>query len=366
MTSTKFIICAMCGLPASGKTTLCRLLSELATVRGIAGAEGAGGWPGTADVVHLCYDKIIPQNLDPTVQLVSSNNSQVQQHTLWKEYRRQIIECLDFIIGEVMQKQRTLLQVITNLQIGNGIPSSDVQDISAVQREVWMKMADCLSGEAVQGNDKEHCVIILIDDNMFYRSMRYNLYQLARKYSTGFCQIGFECRTDIAIKRNARRKDKIPEETIVTMATRIEQPDASKAPWEANSILIEADEEFDHFILGSVWMLLLSSFLSPAPPLIEEDLEAKEQSRAECASSLLHQADQVLRKYISQTITSSKDELSSTKLRDLASALNQGKTTILDELRKGSLTPPDLPADAESRENFNDFFKNCLRGKTVK
>lgn len=33
------------------------------------------------------------------------------------------------------------------------------------------------------------------------------------------------------------------------MATRIEQPDASKAPWEVNSILIDAEEEVNHGIL---------------------------------------------------------------------------------------------------------------------
>ncbi|XP_003724051.2 L-seryl-tRNA(Sec) kinase [Strongylocentrotus purpuratus] len=364
MASANICLCAMCGLPASGKTTLCRLLSELATVKGSGG--GCTG-PGCAiAIVHVCYDTIIPRNLDQTIQVVASDY-RTQKHSLWKEYRHQIVKCLDFIVGELTEKDRTLHQIITDLQCGNAISTTNVnQDISAVQREVWLKVVGCLSEAAARVNGGESNLIFLIDDNMFYRSMRYNLYQLARKYSTGFCQIGFECSTDIAIERNAKRKNGIPEETIVTMATRLEQPDASKAPWEVNSILIDADEEVNHGILAPVWMMLQSSFLTPVPPLIEEDEEAKEQSRAECAASLLHQADQVLRKCISETLATSKGNLTSTERKDLASELNQGKAAILDELRRGSLSPPDLPHENRSRETFAHFFKECLNSKLVK
>merc|ERR1711909_93629 len=80
----------------------------------------------------------------------------------------------------------------------------------------------------------ERKVLIIIDDNNYLRSMRYEYYQLARKFEAGFCQLLFQSTLEMALVRNSSRdaKHRIPEEVIRRMSEKLEAPDPLKNSWE--------------------------------------------------------------------------------------------------------------------------------------
>ncbi|XP_072177723.1 L-seryl-tRNA(Sec) kinase-like [Diadema setosum] len=352
MTSTDTCLCIICGIPASGKTSLCKLIGELASVQTTQCRSGVLA-------VHICYDTIIPRSLDLA--------KDEQGSSAWKEYRKQIVIGMDHICKKLAEKERSLTQVITDLQNdpgprGEEPPSDDSEGSEVIREVVWRQLLACLTASLAGSGGETNCsqILFLVDDNMFYRSMRYEYFQLARKYSTGFCQVGLTCSAKVALDRNSGRKNEIPENTIVTMATKMELPDASKAPWEKNSFLVDVQDPVDHVVLAPVWMLVQAAFQSAVPPLEVADEEAKERSRAECAASLLHQADQVLRKCISETMLASKGTCSKEEMQIIAHRLNTAKTAILEGVKVGDLVPPSLPDEGETKEDFEVYLSDCL------
>ncbi|KAF2975087.1 hypothetical protein EK904_004142 [Melospiza melodia maxima] len=72
--------------------------------------------------------------------------------------------------------------------------------------------------------------------------MRYEVYQLARKYSLGFCQLFLECPVECCLQRNRLRSDPVPEQTIQLMARKIEMPDPRKNTWEQHSLILSSSD----------------------------------------------------------------------------------------------------------------------------
>lgn len=72
--------------------------------------------------------------------------------------------------------------------------------------------------------------LVLIDDNLYYRSMRFEWFKLARDCSLGFCQVFVSCPLEEAIRRNASRKSPVPESSIRVMESKLELP--REESWE--------------------------------------------------------------------------------------------------------------------------------------
>ncbi|KFU89948.1 L-seryl-tRNA(Sec) kinase, partial [Chaetura pelagica] len=175
---------------------------------------------------------------------------------------------------------------------------------------------------------------LILDDNFYYRSMRYEVYQLARKYSLSFCQVFLECPLECCLQRNRLRSHPLPDETIELMATKIEVPDAKKNPWERNSLILKSSgctSEDDEQIIS-----LLATALENPVKQNEEDTEQKEADRAICAASAVHQADQTCRRLISQAMRDARDKnLLPSEMKSLAEELNKLKVEFLEDLRQG-------------------------------
>ena len=58
--------------------------------------------------------------------------------------------------------------------------------------------------------------LIIVDDNMQYRSMRYRSYQLARRYGAAVMQLHLQCPLELSLQRNMVRMSATPE-TICRM-----------------------------------------------------------------------------------------------------------------------------------------------------
>jgi len=143
--------------------------------------------------------------------------------------------------------------------------------------------------------------VLLLDDNMYYRSMRFSYYQLARKYNTGFLEIFLKVPLEVALQRNSARQQQVSENVITKMAARFEEPNPSKYSWESNCLIID-NCNFDHFDLK----LFLELGQNQLPSMIDvlQKEPSKQQDREQNLKNLAHMVDISTRKIVAKSISS--------------------------------------------------------------
>jgi len=72
--------------------------------------------------------------------------------------------------------------------------------------------------------------VVISDDNQYYKSMRKPFKRMAQRYQSGYLLLYLQIPRDIAIKRNATRKEErqVPVDVIERMDRRLEVPDESE------------------------------------------------------------------------------------------------------------------------------------------
>ncbi|NXS07423.1 PSTK kinase, partial [Neodrepanis coruscans] len=239
----------------------------------------------------------------------------------WKRSRRELLRCLEVLVRWVLGREE--------------LPGP-------AELPGWERLLRCCRREGLldTGSPEWECgatarpLCLLLDDNFYYQSMRYELYQLARKYSLGFCQLFLECPLECCLQRNGLRSDPVPEQTIHLMARKIEMPDPEKNAWEQNSLILRSSEHISEDN-EQIMNLLATALANPVRPN-QEDPEQKEAARAICAASAAHQADQTCRRVISQAMKDARDKnIPASEMKSLAEELNKLKAGFLEDLRQG-------------------------------
>ncbi|EDV22733.1 uncharacterized protein TRIADDRAFT_58609 [Trichoplax adhaerens] len=196
--ASQTVLLAVYGLPGAGKTSLIhRLISAL---------------PNHAQPlipIHICYDSILPKEID----------FQDSEDTIWKNMRQLILDCIEYY--ECFDD--TLLPWQTNPDY----------------REKWQIVKEMIQ---TAKKDSKRCLYIL-DDNFYYRSMRYKIYQLAKKHAWGYGQIWVKCPLEVAFRRNCNRVVPVAQATITKMDSKLEVANSSKFPWEDNNFIFESTNE---------------------------------------------------------------------------------------------------------------------------
>ncbi|NXH17277.1 PSTK kinase, partial [Bucco capensis] len=317
-------LCVLCGLPAAGKSTLAGALRRLLTQ--------SVGWA----CALLTYDDLIlPEAFGPREpEAVPAEPSPLL--TRWKQSRRELLQCLESFLQALL----------------SGEPLSAPP---AAAQPAWDRFLACcrqqgllsLAGSHGGAGDRIHegtagPLYLILDDNFYYQSMRYEVYQLARKYSLSFCQLFLECPLECCLQRNRLRSHPLPDETICLMARKIEMPDLKKNPWEQNSLILRSVDDTSEDDNEQIISLLVTALENPVKQN-EENTEQKEADRAMCAASTVHQADQTCRRIISQTMKDAKDKnLLSSDMKSLAEELNKLKAEFLEGLRQGNNLKPQI------------------------
>ncbi|XP_029383600.1 L-seryl-tRNA(Sec) kinase [Echeneis naucrates] len=296
-------LCVLCGLPAAGKSTLARTVLRTA-------AES--GWRATV----VPYDDLIPDRAFQS-RTVEDRVSLHDAPTEWKLHRQVVLQCIE----RFFMKPAVVAELPVKCQINGGVWEQCIQDL--------------LRPEALDhsGPDQKP-LVFLLDDNFYYQSMRYEVCQLARKCSLGFCQVYLHCELESCIIRNQNRPQPIPTEVILEMVKRLESPNPQKNPWEKNSILLNTTENLSKSGINRVMDLISSALNNPLNP-VEDNIEQKEADRQKCATSVVHQADQACRRLISEAMkTARENQVSSEHMRSVATQLNESKTTFLQNFKK--------------------------------
>ncbi|NWQ63836.1 PSTK kinase, partial [Neopipo cinnamomea] len=299
-------LCLLCGLPAAGKSSLARALRRRLRQR-----------PGWACAL-LHYDELIPPEVFHPRAPGAGPPEPLPLMPGWKRSRRELLQCLEGFL-------RALL---------TGAP------LPGPAQPGWERFLRCCRREGLleaaqgDGGAPARPLCLLLDDNFYYQSMRYEVYQLARKYSLGFCQLFLDCPLECCLQRNRLRSDPVPEQTIHLMARKIEMPDLKKNAWEQHSLILSSSDcisEDNEQIIN----LLATALENPARPN-EEDTEQKDTDRAICAASAVHQADQACRRVISQAMKDARDNnVLPSEMKSLAEELNKLKAEFLEDLRQG-------------------------------
>ncbi|XP_035673001.1 L-seryl-tRNA(Sec) kinase-like [Branchiostoma floridae] len=90
--------------------------------------------------------------------------------------------------------------------------------------------------------------------------------------------------------------------------------------------------------------LVAVAIANPVLAVSEENMEEKEQSRLVCSMNVLHQADQILRKCISDVMGSAKadNRMGKPELKILGRQLNKIRAELLDDLKHHKLQLPPI------------------------
>ncbi|XP_070783379.1 L-seryl-tRNA(Sec) kinase isoform X2 [Enoplosus armatus] len=276
-------LCVLCGLPAAGKSTLAHKVLNTAAQH---------GW--RASVVP--YDDLIPEHAFHT-RVVEDGVKMQDMHTKWKLHRQAVLRCIE----QFLEKPHVLAELPSSCQIN---------------RAAWEQCIQTLQQpEALDHSQADRAsLLFLLDDNFYYPSMRYEVYQLARKYSLGFCQVYLQCDLESCISRNQSRSQPIPSEVILEMVNRLESPNPLKNSWETNSISLNTTDNLSACDIQRVMELISSALSNPLSPA-EDNTEQTEADRLKCATSVLHQADQACRRLISEAMKTARGQLKSSNPR---------------------------------------------------
>ncbi|NXN27934.1 PSTK kinase, partial [Nycticryphes semicollaris] len=308
-------LCLLCGLPAAGKSTLGRALRRRLPQR--------LGWA----CALLSYDELIPPEAFEHGEPGAGPDEPSPLLPRWKRSRRELLQCLERFLRALVTRE-------------------PLSAPPAAGQAGWERFLACCRGQGLLVPRECHGrsgtpaataepLYLILDDNFYYQSMRYEVYQLARKYSLSFCQLFLDCPLECCLQRNRLRSHPVPDQTICLMARKTEMPDLKKNAWERNSLILKSLDcslEDEYRIIS-----LLATALENPVKQNEENSEEKEADRAICAASAIHQADGTCRRIISRAMKDAKDKnLPPGEMKSLAEELNKLKAEFLEDLRRGN------------------------------
>lgn len=312
-------LCLLFGLPAAGKS---RLAEQL---RGHAHSRG---WR----TLTVTYDLLIPER--------------DWREAEWKQHRKTVLACLErFLQHSLSEQTHTLPETHTLCEQADA--------------GVWMRFEQLLRDQSVfLSHTHSQPLVLLLDDNFYYQSMRQQIQQLARRTGVGFCQVFLQCPLGVCVQRNRLRVRPLPDAVLLQMSERLEPPDSR----DKHSLTLDA-ENITHTQLQQLMDLCASALENP---LRVRDEQQQEADRQICASSVLHQADQTCRRVVSQTVKTARErQASPAELQLLSAELNRLKCVFLQELRRAVLQSPHTHTPAHVQAQFEHRIHRCLNtGRT--
>lgn len=293
------------GLPGSGKTTLVeRMMSNWNRGSIETNASSVDIDPvlfyelcdaiETSSLYYISVDKLVSTE----DQAAMSN----QRSGKWKDFRKRLIASTEAFIIHLSN---------TN---SNGQLNSDEQRLLN---------AICSINHLTSSHKK---FTLLIEDNMYFKSMRDNWHRLAKKYALGFGIIYLNTPLTVCMIRNDKRLvNKVPDDIIKKMNDEFEVP-------ENNEFTIYVDQDIN----GVLQSIIFVCSLKPVPQDESSEMMKKE-SQLITMTNLAHQFDILLRDVIGCEMKMIKDK---TLLEQLAPIFKNKKQVLLAKLRCSDLFLP--------------------------
>ena len=293
-------IVPLIGLPASGKTFFSNKLRDHLEKQGVS-------------CLHVCYDALVPLAVQRELRLEAGR---------WKKEREMILRAVDMVVvggaGEEGNKHYEKLSGSVELREGRRL-------------------------------------VILVDDNNYLQSMRYEYYQLARQTGAGFAQLYFSCdvQTSIRINRDRPEEQREPSSVIETIQSKLEPPNPLANKWESFSFTIPHTENTKHN-LQMVVTVIEAAISNPVTLEVSgPSEEERHKDRIVCSASVVHQADRHLRSLVNKKMISMKQSgLSKKEMNVKSNSIYSIKTEVLEDLKTGwTKLDKELVKAVENRES---------------
>lgn len=350
----------LCGLPGAGKTSLARALVDQAAQQGV-------------DVRLISFDELGCQPSHPgsSAGAASSGAASSFDAAAWQQARQRAMEAVQAALRTDENSRNCSCD--TSLQ---GMP-----------RE----------GQHAQQQRQNHppppplpCRLVIADDNLQLRSMRWQCYFLAHTARAAALLVYVRCSEQTALQRNAARPaaQRVPAAVITRMAEKLEEPaggtdsidkstagrassgsssgsdgsDAgwvsasdtaassrSRGPsWEAASLIVwDSNQALTPASVASLWRQVWQRWGPAALPLRDAEAEAAARSAAQAATaaSLAHAVDvatrQVLSECMAQLVAAAQQQK-----RAVAQQLNAARRQLLQEAAAHGVGMSQLSAAA--------------------
>lgn len=300
----KACLLLVCGLPGCGKSSFCRALMERAAAFPVLLGEPEAEWH------HLCYDEV-----EAECRLEAGGISDAFDAATWRAAR-----------SKVTARAKELVD---------------------------------------RGGSKRQ--VLVIDDNMYYRSMRKGWLHFAAENLCAFRQIFLQAPLELCLERNARRPpaSRVPDFSVRHMAEVFQWPSVDGKTWEARafvSILLDSsgastDEQLDAFLarFSTQRGVPVMAFWEVAPVTVEDSGGAVERQSAK------HSFDLALRKVVARALAEAPPELAKQR-QALAKAWGARKTALVSAqlLSSGGEEASDLDVAALCNEFEESFLRSCV------
>lgn len=319
-------------------------------------------------IIHLCYDDLIPLSVQRAFVEQKRTEGQEGGDDKKKPEQEENEERNWKITGE-QEDSKDLKNIEGDGDSENSKSGRQVvgEDWKSARRKVHTQVdyfiqyinlgkvdsgVDSFFSLPLEALKRDAKYVILLDDNFYYRSMRYEFFQLARRHGAAFCQLYLECSTEEAVRHNNMREERVPLGVVMAMGERLQAPQSHLHPWEANTCVLKRG-------VGQVsqaWDLVVQSFQHGLTPVEDRELEVAE-ARCRCSQSVVHQADLCLRAIVKRLV---KEELQQAGERrsqasQVATRINAARQTVLAELRGGAQEVPPHLADTITQDNRHEF-----------
>lgn len=303
----------LCGIPASGKTTLANIIADAATKRMV-----------DAEIVSFDDFSAPP--------LAAEFNPQA-----WK-----VLCAWDFLMPTMMS-----LTISSHLKILTLVQNGREEALAALQRHLAAPLP-------MSGSPR----LLIVDDTMHFRSMRGECWRLARDAHAAYVQMYAVCSLQRAFERNSGRADsaRVPDAVLRRTADVFEDPRDSQMPWDRGTLFIDTDSEPNE---DGLIEQVLNAWGQPPPPVLDEATEAVrvEAARQATAASLVHQVDIQSRQILSSTLQYLAG-VPGCDVSGVAGQLNVERRRLLEQLGKRS-RDGDLPLQAAANELLDAWEARC-------
>ncbi|KAL1499903.1 hypothetical protein AB1Y20_012586 [Prymnesium parvum] len=189
--------------------------------------------------------------------------------------------------------------------------------------------------------------VVLLDDNMHYRSMRRAYYQLARRAALGLCTVCVPVDVELAVARDAARPAaaRVGGATIRMMAAALEWPRPEVHSWERHAVTLA--DGWDASLLWDTLAAAASAPISSAEVDAAARAAAAAASATQTAESAPHQLDLRLRRLLAACLAA----LPPRRRAALAAALGEARREAIGACRVAVAAAADVAAVVDELEH---------------
>ena len=179
---------------------------------------------------------------------------------------------------------------------------------------------------------------VIVDDTNYYNSKRRDLINIAKKNRKNHIIIYLKAPLELLLKRNIERGAKIPNEVIINMFNKFDEP-GNKYSWDKPDIIIDTTKDIDY-------NKIVNKIINKSKKPFKEIEEAKKEiSKKE---NILNEIDKITRKIMGEYIRNNE--------------LRKDEIKKISELRKNYLkeVKNKINMDDYNIKNVKEEFKELL------